>query len=98
MYIMGHSACLFINPITVIAMISSLHDGGSGLRLNDSPNVELLFLGCCMILVLWLGPQWLNLRVTSALTICESFSFYSISSLCVNLIMDCFSVNIHCIM
>ena len=42
MHIMRQSACLVVNPITVDAMVSSLlHDGGSGLRLNDCPDVKL---------------------------------------------------------
>ena len=43
MDIIREFACLVVNPITVIAMFSSsmLHDGGTGLRLNDGPDVKL---------------------------------------------------------
>ena len=41
MDIMRQSACLVVNPITVHSYLH-LHDGGSGLRLNDGPDVKQL--------------------------------------------------------
>ena len=66
MDIMRQSACLAVNQITVY---SSLHDGGSGIRLNEGTDVKL-----------WLGPPRLNLRFSFALTICESWAIFFVSS------------------
>ena len=43
MDIMQHSASLVVNPITVdsYALLFKMHDVGSGLRLNDRPDVKL---------------------------------------------------------
>ena len=41
MDIMRQSACLVVNPITVDNYDNYLHDDGSGLRLNDCPDVKL---------------------------------------------------------
>ena len=40
----------------------SLHDGGSGLRLNDGFFVKLKPVGWGLLICLWLGPPWFNYR------------------------------------
>ena len=37
-----------------------MHDGGSGLRLNDDLFVKLPQMGLGLTLCLWLGPPWFN--------------------------------------
>ena len=39
--IMRQSACLVINPVTVDGYTLKLHAGGSGVRLNDGPDLKL---------------------------------------------------------
>ena len=52
MNIMRQSACLVVNPITVYSygFFFNLHDGGSGLILNDGPDGKLFSVGWCLML------------------------------------------------
>ena len=70
MDIIRRPACLVVNPITVYSYAwvpLSLNDGWSGLRLNEALGIKRS-PGVC----LWLGPPWLNLSFSLALTDCES--------------------------
>ena len=62
-YIMRQTACLVVNPITAdsYASLFKMHDGGSGLRLNDGLFLKRLSqMGWGLMLCLWLGPPWFN--------------------------------------
>ena len=60
--VMRQSACLVINPITVDGYAALfLHAGGSGVRLNDGPDLKLFILvGWDRSFRLLLGPPGLN--------------------------------------
>ena len=58
--IIRQAACLVVNPIIVDGYASLLHDGGTGLRLNDGLFVKLLPVGWGLTICLWLGPPWFN--------------------------------------
>ena len=63
-----------------------MHNGGSGLRLNDGPDVKVINDWLVPNACLWLDPPRINLRFSLALTICESETLFFVSSQCVNLI------------
>ena len=52
MDVMGQSVSLVINPINVN---SYLHDGGSGLRLNEGPGLKFSLVDQFLMLVAQLG-------------------------------------------
>ena len=64
MYIVRQSASLVVNPITVDSYVFNvvLHDSGSGLRLNDSPDLTLKSIGWCLMPSL-AGPTVAQLEV-----------------------------------
>ena len=59
---MRHIIKTVVSPITLIAMVFSLilHSGGSGLRLNDDPDVKPKLVGLVPGACLRLGTPWLN--------------------------------------
>ena len=56
-----------------------IYNSGSGLRFNDGSDVKLSSIGWCLLLVFDLPPL-LNLRFPLALSICESWAFFFVSS------------------
>ena len=61
MDIMRHAACLVVDHITVYSYaFSSMHRGGSGLKLNDGTDLKFLSVGWCLMFVFGLVHLSLN--------------------------------------
>ena len=82
MDIMRQHVCLVVNPIRVYSYVSSLHDGGSGLRLNDNTDIKLSPVGWCPLSLA--SPAMSQLQVFVSFD--ESRALFLVSSKRVNLI------------
>ena len=78
--IMRQTACLVVNPITIVNPITlELHDGGSGLRLNDVLFLKFSQMGWGLMLCLCLDPPWFSYWFSLALagSVCMISQGYS---------------------